>query len=164
MIVSLSVPSSRRWEWLRIPKHSRSARSGAEKWQSIPWARLRLVSNEFPSAWPEISQVHPASGRAAGSCRSKVPKGGSGLLLILCSARLSFCCFVFWATFMWHSSASPSATLFYSDFSVSCEGIFCVRDALQELEPASKTRVLYQKKESKESQESIDMQWMIMII
>ena len=39
---------------------------------------------------------------------------------------------------------------------MSCEGIFCVRDALQELEPASKTRVLYQKKESKESQESID--------
>lgn len=53
------------------------------------------------------------------------------------------------------SSVSPSATLINSEFSVSCEGIFCVRDALQELEPASKTRVLYQKKESKESQESI---------
>ena len=92
---------------------------------------MRLVSHEFENAWPEISQVHPAFGRAAGSCRSKVPKGGSGLSGQL--VVLTFFAKAFFVVYFCNFILFGVCAMLYKSWSL----------------PA-KARVLYHKKETKE--------------
>ena len=119
MIVSLWVPSSWCWEWVRI----RSILGHLGLLGLVPEMAYTCLYREL--VWGSFLMKFQMHGRKyrrfiqnleglLEAAEAKCPKevlgsaGSRSCLHFLCSARFLFCCLAFWVMSMWHSSVSPS--------------------------------------------------------